>query len=177
MRKQHDIYRYIWRLWQGFHRNETNSAQQINYSTCKSQELKFSHPHQLQEQKNFSFVTLSFHIARNKNSFSRCDGVKPVLAAGRFSLFASLYLLTCIRWKFRNGTKTNWGRKTFSSESNSNSICPLKIKLNLYMYWREGKFWRHELHCGFPSYYSAQVKEKKYSLLFTMVLDGKRLSG
>ena len=57
------------------------------------------------------------------------------------------------------------------------SICPLKIKLNLCMCSREGKFWRHELRCGFPSYYSTHVKEKKYSLLFIIVLDGKRLLG
>ena len=41
------------------------------------------------------------------------------------------------------------------------SICLIKIKLNLCMCSREGKFWRHELRCGFPSYYSAHVKEKK----------------
>ena len=91
-------------------------------------------------KKNFGFVTLSFHIARNKNCFSRYDGIKPVLAAGRFSLFASLYLFTCFCGKFRNRSERNCSRKCFLQVTTIISIYPLKIKLNLCMYSRERKF-------------------------------------
>ena len=140
-------------------------------------------------KKNFGFVTLSFHIARNKNCFSRYDGIKPVLAAGRFSLFASLYLFTCFRWKFRNRTERNCGRKMFSSRNNYNFHLPTKNKTKSMYVLKRKKVWRHELLIAgsmppsvrsnsFVSPITVRTwKRTKYSFLLTVALDGKRLPG
>ena len=98
-----DIYRYIWRLWQGFHRNETNSAQQINYSTCKSQELKFSHPHQLQEQKKLQFCHPFFPYCKKQEQFfslwwSKASTRRWSLLPLRFVVSPHMYPLEIPEW-------------------------------------------------------------------------------
>ena len=169
MRKQHDIYRYIWRLWQGFHRNETNSAQQINYSTCKSQELKFSHPHQLQEQKKLQFCHPFFPYCKKQEQFfplwwSKASTRRWSLLPLRFVVSPHMYPLEI----------PEWNQDELRSKNiffNSNFHLPTENKTKSIHVLERRQV------AGFRLITVRKWRKKKYSLLFTMVLDGKRLSG
>ena len=87
----------------------------LNYQNYKFLNKLF-HIHISRNNKNLNIFTFWFHIARNQSSFSRYNGINPVLATFRFSIFAGVYLFTCFRWKFKNRTKRNLGQEIFSSK-------------------------------------------------------------
>ena len=69
----------------------------LNYQNYKFLNKLF-HIHISRNNKNLNIFTFWFHIARNQSSFSRYNGINPVLATFRFSIFAGLYLFTCFHW-------------------------------------------------------------------------------